>query len=205
MFSSTRCAAAATAASSESNGCATREREQVALVPAVDRVHRVVDGAVHHREVRTDCCGPCPATTNRAFAAFAFHCVTASARAIAGAPTPSARRPRAARTERRRRSSLISSTCASSFCGRDGFDDAKRVELGALRHERSLPARRCAEHEEADLVLGYMDDAVEADASSSVGQLLGGRARPCLARGRALRRGRGRGMSLRGSSAWHRR
>src|SRR5438094_427456 len=40
--------------------------------------------------------------------------------------------------------------------GRDCLDDAAGVEPGLLRHKLGLPARRGAEHEEADLVLGDM-------------------------------------------------
>ena len=57
------------------------------------------------------------------------------------------------------------------------------VERGALRDQRGLSARRRVEHEEADLVLGDVDDAVEADAGPRLRQLLGGRARPRLACG----------------------
>src|SRR5206468_1576479 len=65
--------------------------------------------------------------------------------------------------------------------GRDGLDDAAGVEPGLPRHERGVPARRRAEHEEADLVIGDMDRAVEADAGAGPRQLLGGRVCPCLA------------------------
>ena len=49
----------------------------------------------------------------------------------------------------------------------------RRVQRGLLRHQRGLPARGRAEHEEADLVLGDMDRHVEAKAGASPRQLLG--------------------------------
>ena len=67
--------------------------------------------------------------------------------------------------------------------GRDRLDDADRVELGAFRGERRVPARGRVEDEEADLVLGNVDRSVEADARLLPRQLLGGRAGPPLAGG----------------------
>ena len=66
---------------------------------------------------------------------------------------------------------------------RDRLDDPDGLELGALCHERRVPARRCVEDEEADLVLGNVDRAFEADARPLLGQLLGGGACPLLAGG----------------------
>ena len=68
----------------------------------------------------------------------------------------------------------------------------ERVEPGALRDERGLPARRGVEDEEADLVLGNVDRAIEADTRAPLRQLLGGRACPPLARGALSRRPRAR-------------
>ena len=98
-------------------------------MPAVDRIHRVVDGAVHHREVRNRLLRPLTRDTISAFAAFTFHCVTASARATAGA----AKHRHDCDQEQQAILNLL------LLPGRDGFDDAKRIELGALRHQRSLP------------------------------------------------------------------
>jgi hypothetical protein len=62
---------------------------------------------------------------------------------------------------------------------RDRLDDTKGIEAGALRGQRSVASRGRFKDVEADLVLGDMDRAVEADAR----QLLRGRARPSLAGG----------------------
>jgi hypothetical protein len=57
----------------------------------------------------------------------------------------------------------------------------ERVEPGPLGEEHGLDARRSVEDEEADLVLGNVNDTVEADARSLSRQLLGGRAGLLLA------------------------
>src|SRR5438105_8204038 len=67
--------------------------------------------------------------------------------------------------------------------GRDGLDDAERVDLRELRRQSRISARRGLEDEEADLVLRNVDCPIEADARSLARQLLGGRARSPLARG----------------------
>jgi hypothetical protein len=64
---------------------------------------------------------------------------------------------------------------------RDGFDDADGVEPRAPCHQRGLQARSGAEDEEAHLVLGNVDHALEADTRPPPRQLLGGQARPPLA------------------------
>jgi hypothetical protein len=64
--------------------------------------------------------------------------------------------------------------------GRDGLDDSEGVERGPLRHQRGLSARPSVEDEEADLVLGNVECAVEADARPLPRQLLGGGTRPPL-------------------------
>src|SRR6185436_6939967 len=64
--------------------------------------------------------------------------------------------------------------------------DADGVERGEVGRSRGLLARCRAEHEEADLVLGYVNGAVELNPASRPGQLLGGRARPLLSRGAFL-------------------
>src|SRR5207247_7822470 len=65
--------------------------------------------------------------------------------------------------------------------GRDRLDDANRIEPGALRDQHSIAARRGVEDEEADLVLGNMDRAFEADGRPLPRQLLCDRACPPLA------------------------
>ena len=50
----------------------------------VDRVDRVIDRPLHHREVSADTGGGCPAVTTIAFDAIGFQSVTASARATVG-------------------------------------------------------------------------------------------------------------------------
>ena len=57
------------------------------------------------------------------------------------------------------------------------------VEPGPLGEEHGLEARRGVEDEKADLVLGNVNDIVEADARSLSRQLLGGRAGLLLADG----------------------
>ena len=85
-------------------------------------------------------------------------------------------------TGRDRRDACCRSGAWLLLSGRDGFDDPKRVELRALRYQRSVTARRGIEDVEADLVLRNMDGAVEADRRSLLGQLRGYRARSLLAR-----------------------
>src|SRR5919197_1077842 len=65
--------------------------------------------------------------------------------------------------------------------GRDRIDDADGVDFSALRGERSVAAGGGVEDEEADLVLGNMDRAFEADACRPLRQLLGGQAGSALA------------------------
>src|SRR5205823_5903734 len=67
----------------------------------------------------------------------------------------------------------------SLLSGQDRFDDADRVEAGALRGERRVTARACVENEEADLVLGYVNRVFEANAIALARQLL--RRRACAA------------------------
>jgi hypothetical protein len=77
--------------------------------------------------------------------------------------------------------------CVNGVCiclvlsGRDGLDDTEGVERSLLRHQRGLSPRLSVEDEEADLVLGNVDCAVEADARPLPRQLLGGGTRPPLA------------------------
>jgi tetratricopeptide (TPR) repeat protein len=77
---------------------------------------------------------------------------------------------------------LFACSSRDSFRRRDGFDDTERLEAGPLRDERDHPAGWRLEREEADLVFGNVDRLVEADARSTLRQLLGGRARPTFAR-----------------------
>jgi hypothetical protein len=57
---------------------------------------------------------------------------------------------------------------------RDSLDDADRVELSTLGRDGGVPTRRSVEDEEANLVLGNVDRAVEADARRPLRQPLGG-------------------------------
>ena len=155
---------------SESNGCRHSRREQVALVAAVDRVdaRRRWRRAPSRGEAPTRC-GPCPATTNSAFAAFSV-------------PLRHRIRPgNCRRTERgqrgdcdqhdRRRARPFKLTRLNMLAplGRDRLDDANGSSSARCAASAASSARRRAEHEEADLVLRYMDDAVEADAGVQPG------------------------------------
>jgi hypothetical protein len=71
--------------------------------------------------------------------------------------------------------------------GRDRLDDPDGIKPAALRDNRSLAARGGVEDEEADLVLGNVDRAFEADACPVLRQLSCGRACSPLA-GEALSR-----------------
>ena len=62
------------------------------------------------------------------------------------------------------------------------FVDADRVEVGPLRRERGVQARRRGEVEEADLVVGQVQGTHGADAGAGARQLRGGRAGSRLAR-----------------------
>ena len=63
------------------------------------------------------------------------------------------------------------------------LDDADRIEAGAVRDKRCLPARWSIEDEEADLVLRYVDRTFEPDARRVLRQLESGRVCPPLAGG----------------------
>ena len=65
--------------------------------------------------------------------------------------------------------------------GRDGFDDADRIEPRALSDECGNGSGRSLEEEEADLVLRDVDRPFETNGHVFLGQLRRGRARPSLA------------------------
>src|SRR5262245_20245304 len=90
---------------------------------------------------------------------------TAPSRAASSLLLPAALREPCPRTWRRRRRqpSGPRPNVLSPFLlsGRDRSNDANGIELGALRNEGSVTARRRVEDEEANLVLRNMDRAVE--------------------------------------------
>src|SRR5919198_87800 len=67
--------------------------------------------------------------------------------------------------------------------GRNRFDDADRLEAGALRDERSLPARGGLEDEEADLVLWDVGRPHEAQLAIGPRQTPGCQLRSALGGG----------------------
>src|SRR5262245_21415276 len=64
--------------------------------------------------------------------------------------------------------------------GRDGLDDAERIEPRQLRRERGLAARRGLEDEEAQLVLGNVDRPFVAHPNPLPAEFIGYRASPPL-------------------------
>src|SRR5205807_1691491 len=94
-----------------------------------------------------------------------------------------ARRRRAC--ARRPHGGSSSSSSSRLLSGRDRFDDARWLEQRRFGKEPSIAARGRVDDEEAELVVGYMDRPVEADADPCPRRLARRRLRPPLAPDRA--------------------